>query len=291
METGDFEEKIEKYATTLGDQASLSKLGSVDFVAKEIRYHGICRTKYQTAAEQVSKTSQNKEAAKCSINFWHRGKEAHSEALKSICSLVEDQIITGGNVLGLKDAFNNYVSITEELDAENLVASYTAQKLGEKLKLHFKERIIIHKGKYKRGGCLIYNSNITLEEALKLVDPQKSKLDQRIKDFALSLRAIIKNATRTNLPSSGITFDDNIDGEVQIPEQLTQLSTHLVVGPDKRTHELASKIRRVGSLAVDTVFSVKNGRKKPSKHRKLGLAVKSMTGSKKLIGMLNRYWH
>ena len=44
-------------------------------------------------------------------------------------------------------------------------------------------------------------------------------------------------------------------------------------------------------MAADTVFLVTNGRKKPSKHLKLGLAVKSMTGSKKLIGMLNRYGH
>ena len=116
----------------------------------------------------------------------------NSEAFKSICSLVDYQVITGGDVLGLKDAFNNYVSILEDLDVENLVASYIAQKLEKKLKLHFKERILIHKRKYKRGGSLIYNSNITLEEALKLADLQKSKLDQSIKDVALSLTAIKK---------------------------------------------------------------------------------------------------
>ena len=192
LETRDFEEKIKKYATTLWHQALLSILGSIDFVAKEIHYHGVCRTKYQTAAEQVSKTSQNKEAAKRSINLWHRGREVHFQAFKSICSLVKDQVITGGDVLGLKDAFNNYVSILEDLDVENLVASYIAQKLEKKLKLHFKERILIHKRKYKRGGSLIYNSNITLEEALKLADLQKSKLDQSIKDVALSLTAIKK---------------------------------------------------------------------------------------------------
>ena len=60
---------------------------------------------------------------------------------------MEDQVITGGDVLGLKDAFNNYISILEDLDAENLVVSYTAQKLEEKLKLRFKERIVIHKEK------------------------------------------------------------------------------------------------------------------------------------------------
>ena len=240
----------------------------------------------ERSIRQVSKTSQSKEAAKRSINLWHRGREVHTEASKSICSLVEDQAITGGNVLGLKDAFNNNVSILEDLDTENLVASYTAQKLEEKLKLYFKEPIIIHKGKYKIDGSLIYNSSITLEEALKLADLQKSKLDQRIEDVAFTLRAIIKNATRTNLLSSGITFDDIIDGEVRISEQLTQFCYHLVVGPDHRSHKSASKIRRVEPLAADTVFSVINGRKNPSK---LGLAVKSMTGSKKLIGMLNRY--
>ena len=44
-------------------------------------------------------------------------------------------------------------------------------------------------------------------------------------------------------------------------------------------------------MAADTVFLVTNGRKKPSKHLKLGLPVKSMTGSKKLIGIFNKYGH
>ena len=132
---------------TLGYQALLSKLRSVDFVAKEIRYHGIYRTKYHTASEQVSKTSQNKEAEKRSMNLWHRGREVHSEAFQSICLLVENQVITDGDVLGLKDAFNNYISIHEDLNAENVVASYLAQKLEGKLKLYFKELIVIHKEK------------------------------------------------------------------------------------------------------------------------------------------------
>ena len=34
VKTGNFEEKIKKYARTLGDQALLSKLGSVDFATK-----------------------------------------------------------------------------------------------------------------------------------------------------------------------------------------------------------------------------------------------------------------
>ena len=151
--------------------------------------------------------------------------------------------------------------------------------------------MIIHEEKYKRGRSLICNSNITLEKALKLADLQKSKLDQRIRDIAFILRTIIKSATRTNLPSNGLTFDDIIDGEVKIPEQLTQFFTHFVVGSDHRSHESTSKTRRLESLPGDKVLFVTNERKKPSKRLKLTLAVKSMTGSKKLIGMLSRYGH
>ena len=45
------------------------------------------------------------------------------------------------------------------------------------------------------------------------------------------------------------------------------------------------------NLWLLTVFSVTNGRKKPSKHLKLRLAVTCMAWSKTLIGMLNRYGH
>ena len=120
------------------------------------------------------------------------------------------------------------------------------------MKLHFKEPIIIHKGKYKRSSPLIYNSNITLEEAFKLADLQKSKIDQRIKGVVFTLRTIIKSATRTNLPLKGIKFDDTIDREFQIPEQLTRFFTHFVNGPDHRSHKSTSKIRRVESLAANS---------------------------------------
>lgn len=56
VETLNFEEKIKDYATLLEDNKMLARLGDIDFVAKEIVYHAICRTKYQTKAEQIKKS-------------------------------------------------------------------------------------------------------------------------------------------------------------------------------------------------------------------------------------------
>ena len=63
------------------------------------------------------------------------------------------------------------------------------------------------------------------------------------------------------------------------------------IGPGCRTSDSSSKIRRVKSISDDVVFSMTSGRKKPSKHLKLGLAMKSLTGSKKVIELLNHYGH
>ena len=37
-----------------------ARIGDTDFVAKEIAYHAICRTSYQTRADQVKKSKPEK---------------------------------------------------------------------------------------------------------------------------------------------------------------------------------------------------------------------------------------
>ena len=49
--------------------------------------------------------------------------------------------------------------------------------------------------------------------------------------------------------------------------------------------------RRVKSISEDVDSSVTSGKKKPSKHLKLGLTVKSLSGSKRLIEVLTRLGH
>ena len=46
VETPDFENKIKEYASLLQGNKMLARIGNVDFVATEIAYHAICRTRY-----------------------------------------------------------------------------------------------------------------------------------------------------------------------------------------------------------------------------------------------------
>ena len=45
-----------------------ARIGDIDFVAKDIAYHAICRTRYQTRANQVKK---NKVMQTRKISSWH----------------------------------------------------------------------------------------------------------------------------------------------------------------------------------------------------------------------------
>ena len=51
------------------------------------------------------------------------------------------------------------------------------------------------------------------------------------------------------------------------------------------------KQRRIKSISQDVVFATTSGQKKPRKHLELGLILKSLTGSRKVVEMINRLGH
>ena len=61
--------------------------------------------------------------------------------------------------------------------------------------------------------------------------------------------------------------------------------------PDNRKWDLESRKRRIKSISQVAVFLSTSRIKKPSKHLQLGLAIKSLTGSRKVVDILNRMGH
>ena len=59
-ESNNFEQNIRKYTKWQGDQMLSVRLSNVVFSEKEIKYHGICRVKYQAAAEAKIKHKKRK---------------------------------------------------------------------------------------------------------------------------------------------------------------------------------------------------------------------------------------
>ena len=88
-----------------------------------------------------------------------------------------------------------------------------------------------------------------------------------------------------------LTVEDIVNGEVGIPNSLFFFLSHLICGHDKRKHSNESKTPRVKSLCQDIILSTTSGKKKSAKNIMLGMAMKSLIGSRKVIDILNRLGH
>ena len=295
--TSNIEDKIKTYARWMNDKQLIIRLQNTDFVSKEIVYHAVCRVNYQNKAEHTPTAIKEKKEQKIeNVNSiekpktsWHLGREVHSKAFESICCYIYEVVLDKTEV-HLTNDINQYQMLLSEIVGEVFKhADSTTQKLESKIQQCYENKLTIQKGKTKRGN-IIFSSSMGIEEALRKEHSMKTNLSIKIRDVAFALRSSIIEAKTTPLPEN-ITIEDIQKGEIEIPEVVIQFFTDLIGGPDPRRGKSAGKLRRIKSISEDAVFAVTAGQKKPAKHLKVGLAVKSLTGSRKIIDMLNRFGH
>ncbi|CAD6235330.1 GSCOCG00012411001-RA-CDS, partial [Cotesia congregata] len=136
-----------------------------------------------------------------------------------------------------------------------------------------KKKIIIHK------DCSLLENDFTRLEEDNLIDK-----------VALTLRNAILKIEKSKLPLK-IKTHDLITGECVILDKLNRFFKVLMGGKDIRRRDSLNCSRLSSSLTADSIFCVSNGTIKPSKHITLGMTIKSLTSSKKIINILNRFGH
>lgn len=127
-----------------------------------------------------------------------------------------------------------------------------------------------------------------LAEAVALADSRHRFCAQ---DVAYETRRCILSAKSRKLPNTHLSLDDIEKGECDIPWFLYELISAIVRGPNPSLDEQQSNTVKIKSLCSDIMFVTSRGRLRPPKNIKLGLALKSMTGSRSILTVLNRYGH
>ena len=112
----------------------------------------------------------------------------------------------------------------------------------------------------------------------------------KVSDIAILLREEINRAEKFPL-TNNLKIEDIKRGEVTVPELVSTFFQNLIGGPDVRRWESNFKKIRIKSMSEDAVFAATAGLKKPQKHLMLGIALKSLTGSRKIIEIMNRLGH
>ena len=164
VETDDFQNK---YAEWLDDQTMLTRISAIDLSAKEVKYHGSCRNKYQSNAEATQKGQLDKKEKALesgspfpSKNAWHQERDLHTKAFAALKVYINENIITKKEVHLLTDVNNYYQALLNEIDGHDFKhIKSAAHKLEKKLLKKFPDMLRFEKGKTMRGN-IIFSSTL-----------------------------------------------------------------------------------------------------------------------------------
>ena len=137
---------------------------------------------------------------------------------------------------------------------------------------------------------MVFTASLSVNEAVKKLDVKGNDLKVKIRDVALILLEEINKSEKKQLPEN-LKIEDIQKSEVDIPE-LLKLSFQNIIGePDSR--RWASNLKQIGtkSISEDVVFAATSGLIKPQKHLMLGFALRSLTGSRQIVEIMNRLGH
>ena len=143
------------------------------------------------------------------------------------------------------------------------------------------DKIRIEQGGTKRGK-IVFNSKMRLEDALWKENDIKRRLEIQLCDVALALREDLRKQSPKKLPEI-LNIADIFQSEVNVPNNLHLSLNYLISGPDPRKQLSSNKQRRINSIGEDIIYAVSSGARIPAKHLQFGLAMKSLTGNRKVI--------
>ncbi|KAK0180597.1 hypothetical protein PV327_002963 [Microctonus hyperodae] len=272
--------KIENWMIELNNVELLKKINDLKSAGESVYYHHSCELLYFS--------NYNKIIANNPRTSWHVNRDVHKQIFKYIVLLIDTEVIQKKNYLllsSLCDLYNtnleNELKETFSLDSNSI----TNHALESKIVKHFQRKIkIVIKHKHK----IIMHTDCNLIEDNDLINGLEE--NDLIDKAALILRKLILNIEPFKL-SDTIKTQDLMKGECSIPDKLDRFYKVLMGGKDIRQRDDINCERLTNSLASDAIFCVRNGTVMPRKQIALGMSIKSLSNSRKIVNILNRFGH
>ena len=297
------------------NETLLLQIKDKDCVAIEVRYHNSCYkdyTRYLTKP-QSDDTSKN--------------DTSYSVAFEVFCEKVKSSIIENKDIMRLKtlnDMFIKQVKLTHGKEAD----SYKTGNLKTRLMKKFPQLCFITP-RMRSQSEIVYVNDIStaalvedkelLQDAMQITaDREEDSTNEIVKAPTPSKQSNIFDAQTNKLKDSYMTAFElrNIINDVKPTMPWPPTSEHLnkktaetlvpcslynfiawTVGaseePDfeKFVQVTPSTHKKLLSISQDIISLVSNGRKLMPKHMSLAMAIRHLSGSAQLIGLLNGFGH
>ena len=278
-ETREAEMSIKAAATRLNDSLLLSKITNTDFVAKEVRYHHSCRRNYlhKASLEEPAMSDENVD-----------NRALHAQAFEKLAEYISNSVIENCHAEFMHSVHARYLGILEAIGGQG--TGYKVCKLTEKISKYFGSKVKVENYSKKEGNVL-YRSDMDKQVAIDDAKTYASSDHGKITEAALIIRSAVLALRRTckQLPDP-LTPGALAEGQAEPPDVLKHFFTVLFTGSGKQVSDTRTE-RFVGSAAQNAVFVTTRGVVKPAKHLCLGLGLKSLTGSRKVLEIMNHFGH
>lgn len=140
----------------------------------------------------------------------------------------------------------------------------------------------------------LHPEDMEMEEILAKGFEKEDNMTTKIKLVATEIRKVINQMEIWKLPKNNIKVKDITKGECDIPQELYSLIETIVQSPyvnENQSSKGEMKRNKISSICSSIILTASNGRIKPSTCLTLGLSAKSLTGSRRIINILNRLGH
>ena len=258
--------RVKEAAEVLNDHIMLTKIGSIGFHSKEVKYHNEFKRNYLNIACRASKPANI-------VNT------ANEKAFLYLCAYIQSSVIDNNRPECLTSLHLHYCQYLDRLSVEMEISitHSTAKTVGDKIVRHFGDKVSLEK-MCKKQGLVLYNNSLCKEEACRMAVNCSSSEEFKIVESANILRSIILNVVKSSpsLPVS-LSVNDFKQGQAKPPDILIKFLEILYCGFEDHSSERVK--RQASSTAQDMLFCTSNGTVKPAKHLCMGVGLKSLTGN------------
>ena len=275
----EFLAEVKIFAKSSNDVKMINKIES--YKGCRIFYHSICYREYNRSSIDCTKASVPK-------NDWHVIRELNDEASKTVFEFVKKNVIESKKCYSLQLLKDYYLTVYDDFSKKRGFIHNKSFKLCEllqKLQNQFNDEIQVitmHKKKLiaPRDGCIIDEDTFTNASLIE----EQLRVGTRVRKCILSIE---KKPLPKKLEACHL-----ISGECsKIPEELVSLLLSIITNHDPRRLQSEHTMRIINSIAQDIIYATFDGTMKTSKHITLGLTLKSITSSRKVIDLVSRYGH
>ena len=153
----EIEANITTYARMKNDQEMLLTVRDITMSSKEVKYHAICRTRYQVEAEAYSRKQKLELGNTCveEISEWQHSRNSHQKAFEVVVEFIDDNIINRKEIHTMKAVNKIYLAALIDIGGDKFKDTENqSTKVTKKIQDYYGDRITVLRSEGKKSNLI-----------------------------------------------------------------------------------------------------------------------------------------